>query len=74
MLGWVAHYRFTDYFEKRVLPKRLYLTKELCIRVVEEPVRIERQEGNRYRFWRQVPEPSVDTSKPAIDRHRKTGH
>ena len=34
ILTYVAEYRFTDYFEKRVLVKRSYLTKELCTRVV----------------------------------------
>lgn len=52
----MAEYRFTEYFEKKVLVKRPYLTKELCIEVVEGPIRSERQEGNRYRFWRAVPE------------------
>jgi len=52
----VADYRFTEYFEKRVLEKRPYLTKELCIRVVEAPIRVERQETNRFRFWRAIPE------------------
>jgi hypothetical protein len=28
-------YRFTDYFENKVLAKRPYLTKEMCIAVVE---------------------------------------
>jgi hypothetical protein len=51
----LADYRFTEYFEKKVLAKRPYLTKELCIRVVEAPLRFERQE-NRYRFWQAVPE------------------
>lgn len=31
----MAAYGFTEYFEKKVLAKRPYLTKELCIRVVE---------------------------------------
>ena len=52
----MADYRFTDYFEKKVLAKRLCLTKELCVRVVEAPVRFERQETNRFRFWRAIPE------------------
>ena len=52
----MSDYRFTDYFEKEVLRKRPYLTKELCIRVVEAPIRFERQEGNRYRFWATVAE------------------
>ena len=49
-------YRFTEYFEKKVLAKRPYLTKEFRIRVVESPLRFERQEENRYRFWQAVPE------------------
>ena len=52
----MAAYKFTEYFEKKVLGKRPYLTKELCIRVVEAPVRIEPQEANRFRFWRAMPE------------------
>jgi hypothetical protein len=49
-------YRFTEYFEKEVLRKRPYLTKDVCIRVVEQPIRDEPQEGNRHRFWAAVPE------------------
>ena len=49
-------YRFTDYFEQEVLRKRAYLRREWCIAVVEHPVRVERQEDNRYRFWAMVPE------------------
>ena len=52
----MAEYRFTDYFEKEVLRKRTYLKKEWCIRVIEKPIRSEPQEGNRYRFWAEVPE------------------
>jgi len=52
----VADYRFTDYFEKEVLRKRPYLKKEWCIRVIENPIRSEPQENNRYRFWGEVPE------------------
>lgn len=44
-------YKFTDYFEKEVLRKRPYLKKEWCIQVLENPLRVEEQEGNRYRFW-----------------------
>jgi len=36
--------------EKEVLRKRPYLKKEWCIRVLEQPLRSEIQEGNRYRF------------------------
>ena len=52
----VAEYRFTEYFEKEVLRKRPYLRKEWCIRAVEQPLRFERQEHNRYRFWAELPE------------------
>ena len=44
-------YRFTNYFEKEVLRKRPYIKKEWCIKVLENPVRYERQENNRFRFW-----------------------
>lgn len=47
---------FTEYFEKEVLRKRSYLTKAFCIRVIEQPIRVERQEDNRFRFWAAVPE------------------
>ena len=49
-------YKFTEYFEKEVLRKRQYLKKEWCIQVLEDPVKMEKQEGNRYRFWAKVEE------------------
>ena len=49
-------FRFTSYFVSEVLRKRPYLRQEWCIRVVEAPLRIERQDDNRYRFWAIVPE------------------
>jgi hypothetical protein len=52
----MAKYKFTEYFENEVLRKRPYLKKEWCIRVVKKPMRMEPQEGNRYRFWGQIPE------------------
>jgi len=51
-----SKYSFTDYFENQVLRKRPYLKKEWCIHAVENPVRVEMQEGNRYRFWAQIEE------------------
>jgi hypothetical protein len=48
-------YSFTDYFEKEVLRKRPYLKKEWCIRTIN-PLRVEPQEHNRFRFWGAVPE------------------
>lgn len=44
-------YKFTDYFEKEVLRKRPYLKKKWCIQVLKNPLRVERQENNRFRFW-----------------------
>lgn len=49
-------YSFTSYFENEVLRKRLYLTKEMCIRVVESPIRVEQQDDDRFRFWAAIPE------------------
>ncbi len=48
--------RFTEYFEKEVLRKRPYIRKEWCVRAIEQPMRVEPQENNRYRFWVEVPE------------------
>jgi hypothetical protein len=52
----LSSYNYTAYFENEVLRKRSYLKKEWCIRVIENPVRVERQEDNRYRFWGQISE------------------
>jgi len=52
----MKEYRFTEYFEKEVLRKRSYLKKEWCIRALENPVRCERQEQNRFRFWAKIEE------------------
>ena len=47
-------FTFTPYFENEVLRKRPYLKKEWCIQVVENPLRVELQEKNRFRFWGRV--------------------
>lgn len=52
----MAQYQYTPYFENEVLRKRSYLQKEWCIQVLENPIRIEPQEGNRWRFWGRVQE------------------
>ncbi len=49
-------YKFTEYFEQQVLRKRPYLKKEWCIYVIENAVRSEPQEHNRFRFWAAIPE------------------
>ena len=52
----LGNYSFTEYFEKEVLRKRPYLKKEWCVSVIENPLRIEPQENNRFRFWGSIPE------------------
>ena len=44
-------YGFTDYFENEVIRKRPYIKKEWCIQVLENPIKSEKQEDNRYSFW-----------------------
>ena len=52
----MSDFQFTPYFENKVLSQRPYLTKQMCIRVIEAPLRCEPQEHNRFRFWATVPE------------------
>lgn len=52
----MVEYKFTEYFEQQVLRKRPYLKKEWCIYVIENAVRSEPQEYNRFRFWAAIPE------------------
>lgn len=52
----MTEYSYTEYFEKEVLRKRSYLKKEWCIRVIENPLRVESQELNRFRFFGAAPE------------------
>jgi hypothetical protein len=52
----MVQYTFTEYFEKEVLRKRPYLKKEWCIRILENSLRSEPQERNRYRFWGRIEE------------------
>ena len=49
-------YKYTSYFENEVLRKRPYLKKEWCIKVIENPLKVERQENNRFRFWGRIEE------------------
>lgn len=52
----MTNYKYTPYFENEVLRKRPYLKKEWCIQVLENPIRVESQEGNRFRFWGRIEE------------------
>ena len=52
----MPNYKFTAYFEKEVLRKRSYLKKECCIRIIENPIRVDVQDDNRVRFWGRIRE------------------
>jgi hypothetical protein len=47
----MPEYAYTSYFEREVLRKRPYLKREWCVFAIENAVRSERQEENRWRFW-----------------------
>ena len=51
MISLMKNYRYTDYFENGVLMKRPHIKKEWCLNIIENPKKVEEQEGNRYRFW-----------------------
>jgi len=51
-----ARLSFHALLRERRFARRPYLTKEMCIRVVQKPIRCEPQEHNRFRFWAAVPE------------------
>jgi len=52
----MSKYKYTDYFENEVLRKRPYLKKEWCESIVDNPLKSERQEHNRFRFWGKIDE------------------
>ena len=47
-------YKYTDYFINEVLRKRPYIEKKWCIGVIENPIKEEKQDNNRFRFWGKV--------------------
>ena len=49
-------YTYTEYFLNEVLRKRPYIHKEWCIRIIEKPIKVEKRENNRYRFWGRISE------------------
>ncbi len=49
-------YNFTRYFENDVLRKRPYIKKQWCIEIIENPIKMERQENNRFRYWGKIAE------------------
>ncbi|MDL1985966.1 MAG: hypothetical protein LWX54_17635 [Deltaproteobacteria bacterium] len=52
----MSEYNYTEYFKNEVLRKRPYLKKKWCIQVIENPIKVERQEHNRFRFWGEIKE------------------
>jgi hypothetical protein len=52
----MGSYRYTRYFELQVLRKRPYLKKAWCEFVLDNPLRSEPQDRNRFRFWAAIPE------------------
>ena len=49
-------YKYTAYFENEVLRKRPYIKREWCVKVIENPIRVEVQGDARVRFWGEVAE------------------
>ena len=43
------------YFEEQILKKRTYLTLEMCIKIIENPIKEKIQEDGRKRYWGLVP-------------------
>ncbi|MEA3369532.1 MAG: hypothetical protein U9Q24_04195 [Candidatus Ratteibacteria bacterium] len=52
----MTKYGFTQYFENEVLRKRSYLKKDWRIKIIENPLKVEQQENNRFRFWGRLEE------------------
>jgi hypothetical protein len=50
----MPEYKYTAYFENEVLRKRPYIKREWCIKIIENPIRIEAQGDSRVRFWGEV--------------------
>lgn len=67
-------YDYTRYFENEVLRKRSYLKKEWCLRIIEQPLRIEEQENGRVRFWGEVKELDGRVMRVVTLSDRKTIH
>lgn len=69
------NYQFTPYFENEVLRKRPYLVREWCIRVIENPLRIEEQQGEaRVRFWGVIDELAGRVLRVVTLEDRRTIH
>lgn len=49
-------YNFTSYFEQRALLTKTYLTKSMCIYVIETFEQIDDQKSESITFWAKVPD------------------
>ena len=68
-------FSFTAYFETKVLATRPYLTREMRVRVVRSPLRVELQEdGERVRFRAAVPELGGRVVRVVTLANRRTIH
>jgi len=70
----MSEYNYTEYFENEVLRKRPYLKKEWCIQAIENPIKGERQEHNRFRFWGEIKELSGRVLRVVTLDDKKTIH
>nr|VFJ87322.1 MAG: Uncharacterized protein YuzE [Candidatus Kentron sp. LFY] len=70
----MSEYTFTGYFENQVLRKRPYLKKAWCIRICENPLKVEPQENNRFRFWGSVTELDGRILRVVTLKDKKTIH
>lgn len=71
----MTEYKFTEYFEKKVLIKRPYLKKEWCIKAIENPLKSEIQkDGERVRFWIKIDEFEGKYIRVITLKDRKTIH
>jgi hypothetical protein len=43
--------KFTHHFENQVLPKRPYLTKDLLLSIIKNPLKEEIQDNGRIKYW-----------------------
>lgn len=46
----------TRYFDEQILKKRTYLTYQMCLEVIMNPLKKEIQEDGRARYWAHVTE------------------
>jgi hypothetical protein len=43
--------KFSDHFEFYTSKVRPYITKEICISIVQSPIKSEKQNNGRMRYW-----------------------